>query len=315
MSCEGDLDPAKPPKQLSLTGNLGIHDPSIIESDGAYFTYQTGPGLPIKRSTDLLAWEAKGSVFAKNPAWIAQKISGASDLWAPDISFFGGVYHVYYAASTSGSNHSCIGHATSPTADGTWTDQGSVICSNDGSSKDDWNAIDPNFVQDDAGKGYLVFGSFWGGIKLIELDDKGARTGSSLVALAARPKNGGALEAPYVVRRCGYYYLFTSWDKCCAGAASTYNMRVGRATALAGPYADMAGVALLQGGGTLLVDKDDTWHGPGHSAVLTSKGKSYDIHHAYYAGANTSAYRTDGSYLRISELAWGADGWPVSGGP
>jgi arabinan endo-1,5-alpha-L-arabinosidase len=222
---------------------------------------------------------------------------------------------VYYAASTSGSNHSCIGHATSTTVDGGFTDKGPVICSNDSGSKDDWNAIDPNLVLDDAGKPHLVFGSFWGGIKLIDLDDQGMRSGTSLSALAARPDAGGALEAPYVVKRCGYYYLFTSWDRCCNGAMSTYNIRVGRSTALAGPYVDMQGTMLMNGGGTLLVKGDSTWAGPGHNAVLVDQTGTYNIYHAYYAAQSGGSYSTNASYLRISEIDWDASGWPVSAGP
>jgi arabinan endo-1,5-alpha-L-arabinosidase len=314
-SCDPDYDASKPPKKLSLTGNLGTHDPSMIEASGQYYAYQTGPGLPIKRSSDLLAWQAAGRVFTTNPAWIAQKVSGASDLWAPDISYFEGAYHIYYAASTSGSNHSCIGHATSSKPDSGFADRGSVICSNEGSTKDDWNAIDPNLVLDDAGNPFLVFGSFWGGLKLIELDKQGARANDKLTAIAARPKNGGAIEAPYIVRRCGYYYLFASFDRCCNGAASTYNIRVGRSSALAGPYSDKQGAAMLQGGGTLLVQGDSTWAGPGHSAVIFTKGRAFNVYHSYYAGTSNGTYNKDASYLRISELAWDDQDWPGSAGP
>jgi arabinan endo-1,5-alpha-L-arabinosidase len=304
-----------PPKKLTLSGNLGTHDPALIEAQGQYYLFHTGPGLPIKRSGDLTAWQAAGRVFAANPSWIAQKVTGATDLWAPDISYFEGSYHLYYAASTPGSNHSCIGHATSSALDtNQWTDHGSIVCSNSGTT-DDWNAIDPNLVLDASGNPFLVFGSFWSGIKLIELDKSGARANDKLTAVAARPRNGGAIEAPFIVQRCGYYYLFVSFDRCCDGAASTYKIMVGRSLTLAGPYSDKQGTALLQGGGTLLVQGDDTWHGPGHSAVIFTQGRAYNVYHAYYAAANTSAYRKDASYLRVSELAWDEQGWPVSGGP
>jgi arabinan endo-1,5-alpha-L-arabinosidase len=315
LGCDPDYDASAPPTKLALTGNLGTHDPSLIEADGKFYLFHTGHGLPMKRSSDLLAWQATGSVFTSNPAWIAQHVSGVSDLWAPDISFFAGLYHVYYAASTSGSNHSCIGHATSTTPDTGFVDRGLVICSNDGGSKDDWNAIDPNLVLDDAGNPYLVFGSFWGGLKLIELDNTGARANDKLTALAARPDNGGAIEAPYIVHRCGYYYLFASFDRCCDGAASTYNIRVGRAAALAGPYADKDGTALMMGGGTLLVQGDTTWAGPGHNAVIFHAGQTLNVYHSYYAGTSNDTYEKDASYLRISEIAWDAQGWPISAGP
>jgi hypothetical protein len=196
------LDPAKPPAALMVSGSLGTHDPTVIEEDGVFYTLQTGPRLPAKRSTDLRAWQDDGRALgASNPAWVGREVPEASDLWAPDLSFFGGQYHVYYSASSFGSNSSCIGHATrARMSTGSWSDQGSVVCSNHGSN-DNWNAIDPNAIVDQNGNAYLVFGSFWDGIKAIELDERGARKNTALHAIASR--NGGAIEAPVVVRRCG----------------------------------------------------------------------------------------------------------------
>jgi arabinan endo-1,5-alpha-L-arabinosidase len=308
-NCE-HLDMARPPQSLALTGNLGTHDPSMIEADGQYYEFQTGPGIPTKTSTDLLAWRAGPNVFNGNPAWIAQQVSGATDLWAPDISFFGGVYHLYYAASTFGSNHSCIGHATRATlSSGAWADQGSVICSNAPGKTDDWNAIDPNAVVDAAGTPWLAFGSFWSGLKLIKLDSSGKRADDQLHAIATRTTNGGAIEAPYIVHHCGHYYLFASFDTCCKGVDSTYNIRVGRADDIAGPYMDRAGTAMLQGGGTQVLQSGTRWKGPGHNAVLLTSHGAFNVYHSYDANNNGQ------SFLRIAELAWDDAGWPVSGGP
>jgi arabinan endo-1,5-alpha-L-arabinosidase len=234
-------------------------------------------------------------------------VPGATNLWAPDISSFGGVYHLYYAASTFGTNVSCIGHATRAALDsGSWADQGTVICSNVGTS-DDWNAIDPNVVIDDAGTPWLAFGSFWSGLKMIKLDQTGARADTTLTSIAARPNAGGALEGAWVFKRCGYYYLFASFDSCCSGKYD-YNIRVGRSTSVTGPYADKSGTAMLQGGGTLLVQGNGTWTAPGHNAVITYDGKTYNLYHALNAQHQNPT-------LRISEIVWDADGWPVSGGP
>ena len=297
-----------------LSGDLGTHDPVVIEADGQFYEFQTGRGIPRKRSRDLQSWQGAGSVFSSNPAWIAQKVPGATDLWAPDISYFGGNYHLYYSASTFGSNHSCIGHASTPSlADGKWTDHGPVICSNDGRS-DNWNAIDPNLVHGDGDALYLAFGSFWSGLKMIELDASGARKGDKLTSLASRPSSNGAIEAPFIVRRCGYYYLFASFDTCCKGADSTYNIRVGRSKDVAGPYVDRAGTALMQGGGTQLVKPNGSWAGPGHNAVLFSTRGVFNVFHAYAKG-NDGSFRDGASYLHVAELAWDDQGWPVSGGP
>jgi len=298
-------DASNPPTTLALTGNLGTHDPALIAAGDEYYLFQTGPGLPTKTSKDLLAWQGGAAVFSTNPAWIATAVPAASDLWAPDISNFGGSYHLYYAASSFGKNTSCIGHATRTSLSaGAWSDHGSVICSGSG---DDFNAIDPNLVVDDAGTPWLAFGSFWNGIQIQELDATGTPTSAKPEFIASRPSAGGALEGAFIVRACGYYYLFTSWDHCC-DSPWNYSIHVGRATNVTGPYTDKAGKALLDGGGTLLVSGNDTWTAPGHNAVIFTANGAYDVYHALDANhANPT--------LRIAELAWDDDGWPVSGGP
>jgi arabinan endo-1,5-alpha-L-arabinosidase len=302
------LDAAKPPTAWSLAGDLGAHDPALIAQDGMFYLWQTGPRLPAKTSSDLRAWRGAGSAFGTaNPAWIAKEVPGATDLWAPDVSFFGGQYHLYYSASTFGSNASCIGHATRASlTSGSWTDRGSVLCSNHGSN-DDWNAIDPNLSVDQQGEPWLVFGSFWSGIKAVALKPDGSRKDGEVHALASR--NGGAIEGPFVVRRCGYYYLFVSFDRCCNGADSTYNLRVGRSRDLLGPYVDRQGKEMMQGGGTLLLEGAGRYRGPGHNAVLFRDAQAFNVYHAYDANAGGAPT------LRVAELVWDGEGWPVSGGP
>ena len=305
--------PPIPPAIVTVSGSTGTHDPVVIEAGGRFYLFHTGGGMGLgaKTSTDFMSWANAFTVFPTNPSWIAPLVSGVSNLWAPDISYFGGQYHLYYSASTFGENQSCIGHATRAALDtGSWTDHGQLICSNVGTN-DNWNAIDPNLVLDhQTGAPYLSFGSFWSGIKMIPLDMTGARMGTAApLAIANRPSNGGALEAPFIVRRCGYYYLFTSWDRCCQGANSTYNIRVARSTSVTGPYTDKAGTAAAQGGGTLLVQGDARWKGPGHNAVIFRGNAAYNVYHSYDANANGRVT------LRISELVWDAEGWPISAGP
>jgi arabinan endo-1,5-alpha-L-arabinosidase len=298
------VDSASPLKTLTLSGSLGAHDPALIAADNQFYLFATGLGA--KTSKDLMAWTNASA--PPKPAWVAQQVSGATNLWAPDISFFGGNYHLYYAASTFGSNHSCIGHATRASlSSGAWADQGSVICSNASGSSDNWNAIDPNVIVDEAGTPWLNFGSFWGGIKMIKLDATGARADTQLLSLAARPQNGGALEGPFIIRQCGYYYLFVSFDHCC-DSPWNYNIRVGRSTSVTGPYTDKAGTAMMQGGGTLLVEGNTTWQGPGHNAVIVTANGAYNVYHALNPANHASS-------LRVAQMAWDADGWPVSAGP
>jgi arabinan endo-1,5-alpha-L-arabinosidase len=313
--CPANADTAAP-ERLNVTGTIQLSDPAVIEKDGTFYAFSTGPGVRIRTSQDLLSWRDAGSVFLFNPDWIPRTLEAEAELWSPDISFFGGQYHLYYAASKQGGNRSCIGHATAASLPGPFEDQGSVLCSNIASQKDDWNAIHPSYIADSDGAPHLAFGSFWSGLKLVALAaETGKPLDDKLIDLAARTQQGGAIEAPSIVRHCGFFYLFVSFDRCCDGVNSTYKIHVGRSEKLQGPYVDRMGTPMLEGGGTELVVADDTWHGPGHSAVFQRDDKWYEAHHAYYAGDFNAYFIQGEAYLRISELIWDADGWPVSAGP
>jgi arabinan endo-1,5-alpha-L-arabinosidase len=303
-SCNIPLyDSANPPKALTLSGNLGTHDPSVILANGIYYQFATGNGIGAKTSTNITAWTDAPDVFSSIPSWVANSVSGVTNIWAPDISYFGAQYHLYYAVSTFGSNKSCIGHATRASmSTGAWTDHGSVICSNVG-TKDDWNAIDPNVIVDDGGTPWMSFGSFWSGIKLVKLDSTGVRADTTVLSIA----NNSSIEGPYIIHQCGYYYLFVSFGSCC-GSPWDYNIRVGRSTSVTGPYTDKAGTNMMNGGGTLLVQGNSTWTAPGHNAVLVTPSATYNIYHALDSTHANAA-------LRVSQLVVDAQGWPISGGP
>ncbi len=307
----GGTDPVVGP--LELSGDLETHDSCVIEAEGRFTVFYTGPGIRMKVSDDLLFWEDEPqSAFAENPAWITDLVPDATDLWAPDVSFVDGLYHLYYAASTFGSGRSCIGHATTDSLAMPigWVDQGPVICSDlGGEDVDDWDAIDPSTLTDPDGTRWMVFGSFGSGIKLIQLDESGARVDDTLHALAARSPDNPAIQAPFLLYRAPYYYLFVSFDRCCQGVSSTYNIRVGRASDVLGPYVDRDGVPMLEGGGTLLLEGDDRWRGVGANTILSTGGQDYNVYHSYDANAAGRAT------LRISGIAWDSEGWPIPGRP
>jgi len=285
-----------------------VHDPCIIREGDTYHSYLHRARADARSSPDLLAWKLHDDVFKTRPAWAAEAIEGLDSLWAPDISYYNGLFHLYYSASTFGSNRSAIGLATTPTLDRespdfAWTDRGMVI---ESWLTDDWNAIDPNLILDEDGAPWLAFGSHWGGIKLRRLDpDTGllsARTIRSTRSPAA-PKNRARLKrrSSSAWRR---YYLFVSFDACCRGIDSTYNVVVGRAGRVTGPYVDRAGTPMLEGGGARVIAGDEHWRGPGHNAVLQEDSGDKLVYHAYdatFGGLPT---------LRISPLEWDADGWP-----
>ena len=289
------------------------HDPTIIKQGRYYYSFITGDiatrtYLPMRRSTDLLHWSDLGPVFGTAPAWIGAELGTVpGDFWAPDISFFDGVYHLYYAASSFGTNNSVIGLATSPTLDPAspdygWADRGLVLRS---STADNFNAIDPDLVLDGAGQAWLAFGSFWDGLKMRRLD---RRTGlldagdPTLYSLASR--GGASIEGASIVRHGGYFYLFASFDFCCRGIDSDYRVVVGRSAGVTGPYTDRAGVAMLAGGGTELLRGYNEFRGPGGG----------DVFGGFYAHHYYDLFDNGLPKLSVRPIRW-AGGWPALGDP
>ncbi len=312
---------APAPPGLPLSGDISpVHDPSIVRAGDTYYVFSTGHEgqkggiVPVRTSTDLVHWQLKGAVFPALPAWAKEEISGARGIWAPDISFRHGEYRLYYSVSTFGQNRSAIGLAVAPKLDPAapasgWTDKGKVI---DSHRRDDFNAIDPNAFDDAQGREWLVFGSFWSGIKMIRLDPASGMPSAddkTVYALAQRPRPD-AIEGAFLIRHGDYYYLFASFDFCCRGVNSTYYTVVGRSKDVTGPYVDRDGKKMMEGGGFIVLhaqlDPTKRFVGPGHSAVLSDGGRDYIVYHAYDTKADGAPT------LRIQRLGWSADGWPVA---
>lgn len=286
-------------------------DPSVILApDGAYYLYATqddwadGQGnhyLPIFRSNDLVNWTFVTDAFLSSPAW---KDSGGFT-WAPDISFYRGRYYLYYAASLWGDPNPCIGLGTSQNPAGPFEDLGrAVFCSEDVGVA---NSIDP-FVWQENGVRTLVWGSFHG-IYAVKLSDDGTKAVGETTQLADT-----RFEAPYIVRREGYYYLFVSAGSCCDGENSTYTLYVGRSKNLTGPYVDAQGQSLLKGGGKVVLAANETWVGPGHNSVIQDDaGTDWLFYHAI---PRDNPRLTNGVNRRpalVDKITW-QDGWPVVNG-
>jgi len=289
-----------------------IHDPVIAHENEAYYVYSTGSLIPFICSQDKVVWEFCGRVFESNPAWTRDVNRDLVDIWAPDISFFNNEWHLYYAVSSFGSQDSAIGLATNATLDPQgpdykWVDQGEVLRSHPG---DPWNAIDPNLVLDESGEPWLAWGSFWDGIWMQKVDyltgrlDPKDSTVHHLANRSTGPGSTSAIEAPFISLRDGKWYLFVSFDTCCQGVDSTYNVRVGRSDSLTGPYVDREGVPLTEGGGTLTLSAYGQWKGPGHNGMLLEDGIYWMVYHAY------DANQIGIPKLRIESLSWDAEGWP-----
>ena len=282
-----------------VTGDTGLHDPEVTRTpSGGYLVASTGPGVPLKTSDDRTHWTDAGSAFPDGTPWADPYTGGSAHLWAPEIHHANGQYYLWYSASSFGENTSAIFLATSPSgAAGTWTHRGKVVESGAG---DDFNAIDPDVFVDADGSWWMSFGSFWSGIKMIRLDPAtGERSGSAFHSIAGR--GGGAIEAPSIHHRDGYYYLYVSFDSCCQGADSTYRVMVGRSTSVTGPYVDQAGVPMTAGGGTEVLASHGSVHGPGHQTVFSDADADVLMYH-YYAASGAS-------FLGINLLRYD-DGWP-----
>lgn len=306
-----------------LKGDLvPVHDPVLTREGDTYYVFGTGvPGATgqyvlSRTSKDMLNWRAAGPLFTRIPAWASQAVPGTREIWAPDISYWGGKWHLYLAFSTFGSNRSAIGLFTSPTLDPKkpgygWKDEGLVVQSTEA---DDFNAIDANHVIDRDGRHWLVLGSFWTGIKLFELNPatgKLKNPGAAPVPLARRraPAGGPApVEAPFIIDHGGDYFLITSYDYCCKGVNSTYYTVVGRSKSITGPYLGEDGSSLMDGEGTILIRADlqeqQRFRGPGHAGVYREDGRDFIAYHAY------DRQNKGASTLRISEIMWTADNWP-----
>jgi arabinan endo-1,5-alpha-L-arabinosidase len=305
---------------FSQSGSISVHDPVMIRQDSTYYLFCTGMGISVWSSQDLIGWKKEKSVFDKAPGWAVQAVRGfRGHIWAPDISFHHGQYVLFYSVSAFGKNTSCIGMAVNRTlhADDPaykWVDHGKVVESVPG--RDMWNAIDPNLMSDENGTPWLVFGSFWNGIKLVRLnaDLTAPAEPQEWATVAGRPRDyfideknagDGSIEAPFLFMKNGFYYLFVSFDHCCRGVKSDYKVMVGRSKAIIGPYVDRAGLKLIHGGGTPVLTGTPDWPGVGHNAVCTFDGRDYIVYHGYDANDGGK------SKLLIKKLEWDGEGWPV----
>lgn len=299
---------------------VSVHDPVMAKEGDTWYVFSTGMGISVYSSTNMKDWTSEGSVFKEPPAWgkrVAPTFFG--HVWAPDVHFHNGLYYLYYSVSAFGKNTSGIGVAVTRTLNPhspnyRWEDKGLVLQSVP--LRDDWNAIDPNIVEDGEGGAWMAFGSFWSGLKLVKLnaDWTAPVEPRQMHAIASRTRTSPAsgvsagsneIEAPFVFKKGDYYYLFASFGLCCRKAESTYYLAVGRAKKVTGPYLDKRGVDMMDGGGSTVLKGTKDWKALGHNSAYTFDGKDYLVLHAY---------ETADDYLqklKILTMKWDADGWPV----
>jgi arabinan endo-1,5-alpha-L-arabinosidase len=305
-----------PPGERTRPGTPGergirVHDPStILRHEGVYWAFATGQGVASLHSADLVHWERGPAVLPAPPAWIKDVVpTQKGHFWAPDVIERDGRFLLYYSVSAFGRRTSAIGLAVSQALDPGdpkhgWSDRGIVVQTEDAS---DHNAIDPCVVAGEKGTLWLAYGSFWSGIKLVELDPgtgKRIAADSPVHSLAHKDE----IEAATMYRHGDHYYLFVNWGRCCRGVKSTYNIRVGRSREITGPYLDREGADLRKGGGSLVLETEGRFIGPGHAGILR-EGEAYWMSYHFYDGEDNGRPK-----LAIRPLEWTKDGWPVVGG-
>ena len=198
---------------------IPVHDPVMIKQDSMYYLFCTGRGISMWSSKDMINWNREKQVFDTLP-WAVKAVNGfRNHIWAPDISYHNGLYYLYYSVSAFGKNTSCIGVATNKTLhpaspDYKWTDHGKLIQSVPG--RDMWNAIDPNLIIGEKEEPWLVFGSFWNGMKLVKLNKDliSVAQPEQWFTVASRPRNSifpdsvagdAAIEAPFIIKKNNQY--------------------------------------------------------------------------------------------------------------
>jgi arabinan endo-1,5-alpha-L-arabinosidase len=279
---------------LTLDGEPYIHDPStIMECDGKYYTFGTGGRNLV--SDDGWTWRSGG----------VRPGGGA----APDAIKIGDRYLVAYGATgggLGGGHNGTILTMWNKTLDPQSPDfsysQAVVVASSDGI--EDCDAIDPGLLLGPDGKLWCVYGTFFGYIRIVELDPKTGRRVEGNEALNVAID----CEATTLMYRNGWYYLLGTHGTCCNGVTSTYNIRVGRSKSPTGPYVDNLGMEMLRGGGKLVLAANGRCVGPGHFGLIDLGDDVQKFSFHYEADMD----RGGQSVLAIRPLLWKND-WPVAG--
>lgn len=302
------------------TDTVMVHDPVLAWEGGTYYLLSTGNGLQWATSKDRQTWVVQSTPFIEQiPEWTHDSVPGfRNHVWAPDIIRWHDRWLLAYSCSTFGKNTSAIGLMSAERLNGQWKDEGCLVASKE--NRDDWNAIDPAFIVDDEDGLWLTWGSFWDGIQLVRLDSALHPVAKSkTIARRHRPGDPNAaenptsrfagrnaIEAPFILKHDGYYYLFVSWDYCCRGAKSNYRVAVGRSQRVDGPYVDRSGLSMSEGGGELFLEGDkQEYEAAGHCAAYNlPTGETLFICHGYSTRMNGA------SILIQRHIHWTDDGWP-----
>lgn len=331
-----------------------VHDPSVIKVKDTYYVF--GSHLAAAKSQDLLEWtqissnaQTGNKLIPNVKTEMAEALSWAetNTFWAPDvIQLDDGRYYMYYCNCRGDSPLACLGIAVSDNVEGPYKNMGIILKSGmwgepspDGKIYDaniHPNVVDPNVFFDKEGKLWMVYGSYSGGIFIMEMDPM---TGFPLPEQGYGKKLLGGyharIEAPYILysKKTDYYYLFLSFGGLDADGA--YNIRVARSKSPDGPYVDAKGQDLIDckgRPGVLFHDPSIQPYGTklmGNYQFMQREGEDPKETTGYLSPGHNSAYyneETDQYFLffhtrfvnkgehhevRVHQMFINQDGWPV----
>lgn len=338
--------------------NASVHDPSVIRLDsGEYYVF--GSHLAAARSDDLVNWySVAGDGVEDSPFFDTYEEEAAEGIawsggtvgsWAADvIQLEDDNYYFYYnhcASVDTGlcdASRSYMGVAVSDNIEGPYEDRGLFLRSghigdeNPAINGENYNgnyhpnAIDPDVFYGKEGRLWMVYGSYSGGIFVLEMDPA---TGFPLEGQGFGTKIMGgfysAIEGPYMLYspESDYYYLFTSFGG--YEQNDGYNMRIARSRSPKGPFVDAEGQDMIgaSGGwsniepygvklmGGYLFDvqpgepgSDNGYMAPGHNSAYYDPDTEnhYVIFHTRFPD------RGEGHEIRVHEMFINEDDWLVA---
>jgi len=317
-------------REVAETERLGpsIHDPSELQfENGCFMVFATGKGIRSwYRNPQTDNWRLADIIFppGRHPEWWDEVFPNHKGyFWAPCVP---SKWVMYYSFEADEDYASAIGRAvaTGVAPNLTWKDDGPVLIMPACREPDAWCpvAIDPSVFTDDKGNMYMAFGSGTTGIWIVELnpqtghltdeaaqgfsDDNKAFHRVAYRQLSEPRGDAEYIEGAYVYRHPtnGYYYLFVNWGQCCSGVDSTYQIMVGRSKSPTGPYIDKDGKDMVDQAGTLLIQTEGKYIGPGHASIYRHTDGRYAFSFHYYDGEAEGRAR-----LAVRNLTW-VDDWP-----
>lgn len=283
--------------------NRSLPDPTVMRGDdGNFYLLATEDthNIPVMKSKDLVNWTFARTAFtdANRPKYNNEH---GWAFWAPDVNKIGDQYVLYYSLGVWGHGDECaIGVATSKRIYGPYSNAKVMFTSPEIGVN---NSIDPFFIKDDDGKNYLFWGSF-NDIYCIELTEDGLdiKEGAQKKKIA-----GGIMEATYIIKHDGYYYLIGSAGSCCEGANSTYRLIMARSKRVTGPYLNKNNQTAIGDNFSELLHKSPEVYGPGHCSewIEDDNGQYWIMFHGFQASDVNG-----GRKIYLDKVHWDDKGWP-----